>query len=126
MNGSTNPAGRLERDAKIGDLRIQLCITDITHLANRFRWLVLADRLARGQHLRHLLLKQRIVFDIAARPSLPAVAETAHAMADVEEKPSRCFLGLTQRFVDRTILCWRYLLCSRARLLVGWRLETHR
>ena len=41
MNGSTNPAG-LERDAKIGDLRIQLCITDITHLANRFRWLVLA------------------------------------------------------------------------------------
>jgi hypothetical protein len=34
------------------------------------------------------LLEKRIAFDIAARPALPAVAETAHPMPDVEKKRS--------------------------------------
>src|SRR5262249_26053856 len=38
------------------------------------------------QHLRHLLLQERIAFDIAAWPALPTVAETAHPVPDVEKK----------------------------------------
>jgi hypothetical protein len=32
------------------------------------------------------VLKKGIAFDIAARPALPAVVETAHPMPDVEKK----------------------------------------
>src|SRR4051794_38524260 len=77
---------RFEGGAKIGDLGIQFCVVDVTHLANRLGWLVIAHSLSRGEHLRHLLLQQRITFDVAPRPALPAVAETAHPMPDVEKK----------------------------------------
>src|SRR5689334_14230508 len=77
---------RFECSAKIGNLRIQFGVVDVTHLPNRLRWLVIAHSLACGEHLRHLFLEKRITFDIAARPALPAVAETAHPVADVEKK----------------------------------------
>src|SRR6266446_3437753 len=77
---------RFEGSAKIGNLGIQFCVVDVTHFADRLGWLVIAHSLARGEHLRHLLLEKRITFDIAARPALPAVAETAHPMPDVEKK----------------------------------------
>src|SRR5438132_1768379 len=77
---------RFEGSAKIGNLGIQFCVADVTHFTNRLGWLVIAHSLARGEHLRHLLLENRISFDIAARPALPAVAETAHPVPDVEKK----------------------------------------
>src|SRR5690348_17111829 len=77
---------RFEGSAKIGDLGIQFRVVDVTHFANRLGWLVIAYSLAGSEHLRHLLLQERIAFDIAARPALPAVAETAHPMPDVEKK----------------------------------------
>src|ERR1700730_4493245 len=76
---------RFEGSAKIGDLGIQFCVVGVTHFANRLGGLVIAHSLARSEHLRHLLLEKRIAFDIATRPALPAVAETAHPVADVEK-----------------------------------------
>ena len=87
MNGSTNPLGLLvERGAEIGAFGLQFAVIDIAHLADRKRRLVIADRLARRQRLRHLLLEDRVALDIAARPALPAAAEPAHAVADIEEE----------------------------------------
>ena len=65
---------------------LALSVPAPTHFANRPWGLVIAHSLARGEHLRHLLLEKRIAFDIVARPALPAVAETAHPMPDVEKK----------------------------------------
>src|SRR5580704_18168553 len=76
----------LERGAEIGDLRLQLGIIDVAHLADRLGRLVIADRLARRQRLGHLFFQQRVALDIAARPALPAAAEAAHPVADVEEE----------------------------------------
>ena len=67
---------------------LALSVPAPTNFANRPWGLVIAHSLARGEHLRHLLLEKRIAFDIAARPALPGVAETAHPMPDVEKKRS--------------------------------------
>ena len=86
MNGSTNPSALVERGAEIGAFGLQLAVIDIAHLADRNRRLVIAYGLARSQRLRHLLLEDRVALDIAARPALPAPAEPAHAMADIEKE----------------------------------------
>jgi len=94
-NGSTKAFGFASRAAaEIGDFGLQLGIVDIAHLADGFRRLVIADRLATRQHLGHLLFQQRIALDIAARPALPAAAEAAHAVADVEEERLALLLAI--------------------------------
>src|SRR5215207_7432740 len=80
-------AGALvERRAEIGASGLELAVVDVAHLADRARRLVIADRLAGRQHLRHLLLQDRVALDVAARPALPAAAEPAHAVADIEKE----------------------------------------
>src|SRR4029077_17897676 len=84
----------VERRAEIADLRLQFGIIDIAHLADRLGRLVIADRLARRPHFRHLFFQQLVALAIAARPALPAAAETAHAVADIEEERLALLLAI--------------------------------
>src|SRR5437870_3828794 len=70
----------VEGGAEVGDLLLQLGLIDVAHLADRLGRLVIADCLARRQHLGHLLLQQRVALDITAtmlstaKPVMIAVA----------------------------------------------------
>ena len=59
MNGSTKAPGRSSSAArKSAHSRPRVRGVDVAHLTDRLRRLVIADRLARRQHLRHLRLQQ--------------------------------------------------------------------
>src|SRR4029077_19400738 len=56
--------------------------------------LVIADRLAAGEHLRHLRLEERIALGVAARPAPPAPADPAHAVAEIEKEGFALLLAI--------------------------------
>src|ERR1051325_2507399 len=76
----------LKDGTEIGDFRFELAVVDIAHFADRFRRVHVRHRLARRQRFGHLFFEERVALDIAARPALPAAAEPAHAVADIEEE----------------------------------------
>src|SRR5438045_5997342 len=84
----------VEHGAEIGDLRFELAVIDIAHFADRLWWVHVRHRFARSQLLRHLLLQERVPLDIAAGPALPAAAEAAHAVADIEEEGLALLLAI--------------------------------
>src|SRR5205823_8145697 len=84
----------VEHGSEIGDLRFELAVIDIAHFADRLWWVHIRHRFARSQLLRHLLLQERIALDIAAGPALPAAAEPAHAVADIEEEGLALLLAI--------------------------------
>jgi hypothetical protein len=62
---------------------------------------------SRGEHLRYLSLENPIAFDIAERPALPPVAETAHPMPDVEKKHLTLLLAVVaEEFVPSSKGGW--------------------
>src|SRR6266513_518308 len=84
----------VEHGSEIGDLRFELAVIDIAHFADRLWWVHIRHSFARSQLLRHLLLQERIALDIAAGPALPAAAEPAHAVADIEEEGLALMLAI--------------------------------
>src|ERR1051325_865048 len=84
----------LEDGTEIGDLRFELAVIDIAHFADRLRRVHVRDRRARRQRFGHLFFEERVTLDIAARPALPAAAEPAHAVADIEEEGLALLLAI--------------------------------
>src|SRR4029077_9727686 len=80
------PLEPVEGRAEIGELGLQLGVVGVRDRADRPWRLVIADRFAGRQHLRHLLLEEGIALDIAARPALPRPAEPGHAVTDIKEE----------------------------------------
>src|SRR5262249_61316022 len=66
----------------------------IAHVADRLGRLKVAHRLAAGKELRARLAVQRIVLDVGSGPALPAAADAAQAMAQIEEETLALLLAV--------------------------------